>query len=159
MGGQTGMSPLPTTGSWGAGDEGQERGAPSAWEPVPVGGWSRAQAACRPVLFAEDWTEQALHDSPPFPTLVIHYPLLSTPPHPPPNHGLGIGGLARSGEVATSAESGRRGTAGPFPQRSRWRRGGLSWGDPAGFPDCPVPTPLFLRMREFIGCPEVGIGV
>lgn len=80
-------------GSWGCGPG---AGDPSAWGPVPLGGWSRVQAGCPHVLFAEGWTKQALRDSPPFPALLSHS-LSPSSPHPHPSHGLGIRGLAGSG--------------------------------------------------------------
>lgn len=119
------MSPLPNTGPWGAGVRARSR-APVNMGICPPRGPVRSSGCLSPCpVHRKLWTKQALGDgdSPPFPALVIH-PL---PSSPPPSSGLGITGLAGSGEVAPATEFSCHGNEkSPFPQLRRLRRGGLS---------------------------------
>ena len=122
----------------------------------PSGGPVRSSGCLSLPLSRKLWTKQALGDgdgdSPPFSALVIHH----RPSSLPPNSGLGITGLAGSGELAPARELSCHGNEkSPFPQLRRSRRGGLSPGGTAGPPDCPAPT---LRKRECRGCPDMKIG-
>ena len=113
------MSPLPNTGPWGAGVRARSR-APVNMGICPPGGPVRSSGCLSPCPVCRKlWTKQALGDgdSPPFPALVIH----QLPSSPPPNSGLGITGLAGSGEVAPVSQQ----------QVSPGRGGARSQGDRA----------------------------
>lgn len=99
------------------------------------------------------WTKQDLGDSPPFPALVIRQP-----PFSPTllNYGLGLRGLAGSGEVAPAAEPGCHGNEGFLSHSWGVGGGGLSCGGPTGSLSVLPPKPLLLRLREFRSCPDVG---
>lgn len=146
------------TGSWGAGVRARSR-APISVGICPPGGLVRSSGCLSPCPVCRKlWTKQALGDgdSPPFPALVIH----QLPSSPPPNSGLGITGLAGSGEVAPATELSCHGNEkSPFPQLRRSRRGGLSLGGTAGLPDFPAPHPQEESMQRLPRYEDRGLRV
>lgn len=156
---QNGISPLPETGSWRAGVRARRRAHLNVGI-CPSGGPVRSSGCLSLPLSRKLWTKQALGDgdgdSPPFPALVIH----QCPSSPPPNSGLGITGLAGSGEVAPATELSCHGNEkSSFPQLRRSRRGGLSPGGTAGPPDCPAPHPQEERMQRLSRYEDRGLRV
>lgn len=132
MVGQNGVSPLPLTGSWGAGSEGQEQGSLNVGT-CPTGGLVRDSGCLSPCPVCRRlWTKQAPGDSPPFPGLVTH--------QPPPSYRLGIARLpVRGGGPSCRAWlSWERGV--PFPAAEVEEGWAQSWGH-GRFPRQPCPPP------------------